>query len=82
MTVIGSGSMQDPEPLSDQVAERDITEINTLGQTQVIVPAGQRIPLRLVDELHRHRATGKALHAPPEDKAAAKPKRQRRRSEG
>lgn len=61
--IVGEGIYQNPESLSDQVAERDITERNEAGQTVVIVPAGKRIPMRLVED--------KAVKA-PEVKTPAK----------
>ena len=48
--IVGEGIYQNPEPLSDQIAERDITERNEHGQNVVIVPAGKRIPVRLVQD--------------------------------
>ena len=57
--------------MTDQVADRDITRRNHLGQTVVVVPKGQRIPAHLAE------AEGRAIHAPAEDKAVAAPSRKK-----
>lgn len=54
--------------MSDQIADRDITRINHLGQTVVLVHKGQPIPAEL--------AESKQVAGPPENKAA-RPKHKR-----
>lgn len=50
--------------MAEKIAERDITQVNALGQTVVVVPKGQPIPADLdVD--------AKAVQAPAENKARA-----------
>lgn len=72
MLITSLSLAQEGPRMSDQIAERDITETNPAGQTVVLVPAGQPIPEHLLE-----RAAGKALD-PPENKAKPAPRRRKR----
>lgn len=58
--------------MSGKTADRDITRVNHLGQTVVIVPKGRPIPEGLPEA-----SEGKKIEGPPENKAAARPRRKR-----
>lgn len=55
--------------MSDQIAKEDITEVNELGQTVVLVAKGQPIPEGLVPK----KPAAKKVSAPAENKARKSP---------
>lgn len=69
MTVIRSTQMKEAVLMSDQVAKEDITEVNDLGQTVVVVAKGQPIPEHLLPK----KSAAKKVDGPAEDKARKAP---------
>lgn len=67
MSVISSRSLTgEGVPMSDQIAKADIVEKNAAGQYVVLVPKGQPIPARLVEQ---EKPAAKKVAAPAENKA-------------
>lgn len=66
MTLISSQTLKESQRMTDKIAEEDITEVNALGQTVVVVPKGQPVP--------------EGVDAPAQDKAAPKTQDKARRS--
>lgn len=57
--------------MSDKIAAEDITEVNDLGQTVVLVAKGQPVPEHLLPA--RKAASAKKVDAPAENKARRAP---------
>ena len=69
MLITTQSLFMEGQRMSDQIAEHDITAVNHLGQTVVLVHKGQPIPADL--------AEAKQVEGPPENKAAGRAKRKR-----
>jgi hypothetical protein len=67
MTLITSQTLREAPRMSDRIAKQDITEKNSLGQTVVLVAAGQPIPDGV--EVPKSQTEAKKVDAPPENKA-------------
>lgn len=72
MSLITSKVVTEGVRMSEQIAERDITEVNEAGQTVVVVPKGRPIPEHLVKKPAK--AAGKKVAGPAENKARRAPK--------